>query len=490
MKGNVKKIFAAVLALALVISVAGCGKNDGLSKDGTYEVVWYNGEQPQNDHQEVYAKLSEITKEKINVTVNYTPIAPAEYAEKMRLKFAAGEKIDLCFASTGTNYEVNARDKAYMDMGPLLDGVGKKTKDLFPQYALDCWKVGGVQFGIPVLKDWAFQPFLNPTTQMLKDAGVYDKAVNSTELSEWTDIIAAVSANEKANYGGSFYGILMRGNHTLFKFVDVESIPGSVVAGFTFDNYDKVVNVYNTDEAKEFYALMRTWYQAGYIKNDAATSTSDADIWKVGNYLSGHGEWLPGTDGENPTSTSILGLTTPRMSTSQVTATGIAMGRTCLQPEMTMELVNLIYNDAEIRNLTGLGIEGKHWIDDGANFKLPEGVETKADTGFESATSRMGNRWLLKADPGYPADTWDQWQAFNENATISPAIGFTFDPEPVAGQIAAVQNVYNEFMPSILVGAVDPKVELPKAIAKMNSVGAEDIIKEVQKQYDEWKKNK
>ena len=74
MKGNVKKVFAAVLALGLVISAAGCGgKDTGLDAEGNYEVVWYNSEAPQPDHQEVYDEISKYTKEKIGVTVKYTP---------------------------------------------------------------------------------------------------------------------------------------------------------------------------------------------------------------------------------------------------------------------------------------------------------------------------------------------------------------------------------------------------------------------------------
>ena len=84
MKKTLKKAFAAVLALTLVISVAGCGKQEkGLDADGNYEVVWYNGQTPQQDSALVYEELSKYTKEKIGVTINYNEFARAEYAEKM-----------------------------------------------------------------------------------------------------------------------------------------------------------------------------------------------------------------------------------------------------------------------------------------------------------------------------------------------------------------------------------------------------------------------
>lgn len=488
MKGNVKKILAAALALSLVLSVAGCKKDEGLNEDGTYTVVWYNNDMPQKDQQLVIDELNKYTKEKIGVVVDYAAIAPSEYAEKTQLLFSSRKKIDVCFASTGMNYEKNARQSAYYDMTDLLKTVGKPTKELLPDYALDCFKVGGVQYGIPVLKDWAFQPYLSPKTKMLKDAGMYEKALNATSLSDFTEIIDAVSANEKANYGGTFYGILMRGNHNLMKFLPQETITGSVIAGFEFDNYDTVINAFNTDEAKELFALLHEWYKKGYTKNDAATSTSDTDLWKIGNFLSGHGEWLPGLASDPEVNAEVKGLTKPRMSTTQITACGMAITSTTKNPERTMEFINLLYNDEYVRNLTGLGIEGKHWVDKGDFWALPEGFDTKADTGYESQASRFGNRFILKPQQGQAADIYEQWEKWNEDADKSGALGFTFDPAPVAGQIAAVQNAYNEYMPALLVGAVDPEEALPKAIAAMNAVGAEDIIKEAQRQYDEWRK--
>ena len=490
MKGNVKKILAAVLALALVLSVAGCGKDESLNEDGTYTVVWYNSDAPQKDTQLVFDELNKYTKEKIGVVVDYTAISPAEYAEKTQLLFSSRKKIDACFASTGTNYEKNARQSAYYDMGKVLDSVGKPTKDLFPEYALDCFKVGGIQYGIPVLKDWAFQPFFNMNTEKLEKIGMVDAALNATKLSDFTAIIDKASAELKDDYNGTFYGILMRGNHNLLKFLPQETIAGSVIAGFTFDNYDTVINALNTDEAKEFYALMHDWYKKGYIKNDAATSTSDSDLWKIGNYLSGHGEWLPGFY-DNNGSVNAKNLTSPRMSTQQVTACGLAIPSTTKNAEKTMEFINLLYTDEYVRNLLGLGIEGKHWVEtEDGKWTIPEGFENKAETGWESAASSYGNRYLLKVQEGQPADLWDQIQKYNEDSMKSGALGFTFDPAPVAGQIAAVQNAYNEYMPAIIVGAVDPEEALPKAIAAMNAVGAEEIIKEAQRQYDEWRKNK
>lgn len=493
MKKTLKKVFAALLALALVVSVAGCGKQEmGLDADGNYEVVWYNGETPQPDTDLVIQELNKYTKEKIGVTVKYHAFARAEYAEKMQLLFAAGEKIDLCYTSSGMKFESNARADAYLDITEILDTVGKPTKKLIPPYALDVFSVGDRQFGIPVLKDWGVQYCVLAFKAKLEAAGMYEKAVNSTSVYDWTEIQRAV----KAVYPDD-YGILQRGNHSMFNKLPHESISGSVIGGFLTEDYSKVVNIYATDVAAKFFNEMRLWYNEGFIKSDAATSTSDADIRQRGNFLATHGEWLPYMDSTTLSEDDpgyrvwCYGIGTPVLRSAGIATNGMAISATSVNPEKTMEFVNLLYTDAYARNLVGLGIEGKHWVADGdKKYKLPEGCEDKASTGYASQETSTGNRFLMRASPSQGADVMEKYQEFNESCVKSEALGFTFDPAPVAAEIAAIQNVYNEYIPGLLVGSTDPAVKLPEALDKLNKVGAEKVIAEIQRQYDEWRAEK
>ncbi len=494
MKTALKKVLAGALALTLVFAVVGCGKNKtGLDADGNYEVVWYTSEQPTPDADLVFEELNKYTAEKIGVKVKYTQIAPAEYAEKMQLLFASGEKIDLCFASTGTKFEQNARQLAYTDIGKLLDTVGKPIKELIPEYALRTFRVGGVQYGIPVLKDWGVRYSINVTRGKLDEIGMYDKAINATSIYDWAEIQAAW---KKAH--PDHYGILQRSNFNLWNAaMPIDAVTGSVIGGFMYDDYSKVVNVFDTDEAKKYFEEMHKWYNAGYIRADAATVTDDNDIYKVGNYLASMGEWLPYLNSQTVPETDpsfsvwCMGHSEPRLKTMGITACGTAIPASSLNPEKAMEFLTLLFTDEYVKNTSLLGIEGKHWVKKGDNnYDLPEGYTKKADTGYESiAAYAAGSRYISKVDPTFPADTWEKWQEFTDSAIPSEALGFNFDPAPVAGEIAAVQNVYNEYIPALQVGELDPAVKQPEAIAKMNSVGAERILEEAQKQYEQWKKD-
>ena len=124
------------------------------------------------------------------------------------------------------------------------------------------------------------------------------------------------------------------------------------------------------------------------------------------------------------------------------------------------------------------------------HYKLPEGVTKREDTGYAPIVYPQGNRFLLRIEDGLPADTWQKYEEFNNNSKISPALGFVFNPENVMNEISAIENVYQEFAPSLMVGATDPDEYLPKFLEKLKTAGSETVIAEMQRQYDEWKANK
>ena len=69
--------------------------------------------------------LNEITKEKINATVEIEWIPLGEYTDKMNMKFAAGEEFDLCFTGLWNPYQNGVTQGAYAEL----------TEDLLNTYA-------------------------------------------------------------------------------------------------------------------------------------------------------------------------------------------------------------------------------------------------------------------------------------------------------------------------------------------------------------------
>ncbi|WP_419886766.1 DUF3502 domain-containing protein [Paenibacillus sp. B-A-8] len=83
-------------------------------------------------------------------------------------------------------------------------------------------------------------------------------------------------------------------------------------------------------------------------------------------------------------------------------------------------------------------------------------------------------------------DKWEQFKKFNEGAKSSPALGFTFDSEPVKSEVGALANVLREYQKMLETGSVDLDKELPKYIAAQKSAGLDKVIAEKQKQLNEF----
>ena len=63
-------------------------------------------------------------------------------------------------------------------------------------------------------------------------------------------------------------------------------------------------------------------------------------------------------------------------------------------------------------------------------------------------------------------------------------MGFTPDLTPVETECLAIKTVIEEYMPELQTGTSDPDVVIPEMLARMNEVGLEKVIAEIQAQLD------
>lgn len=78
----------------------------------------------------------------------------------------------------------------------------------------------------------------------------------------------------------------------------------------------------------------------------------------------------------------------------------------------------------------------------------------------------------------------------NENAIVSPAMGFSFDNSKVADDIAACQAIFNEYKGIIHTGTGDVEANVAAMMDAMRDSGFDEIVAEVQAQLDAWMASK
>jgi putative aldouronate transport system substrate-binding protein len=489
------KLFAKFLMIlmAVVIVLAGCSskessstKNSSESKDGSYEVTMaYMSFTNLDELQLVQDEINKIAKEKINATVKLMPISAGAWQQQSQLLLTGSEKIDLILSSSFYGYNTNAVKGQYVALDDLLKSHGKGIVEAVPDYILEGNKVGGKIYGIPSMRDYAsYYGFI-----MRKD--IVDK--HNIDLSK----IKTVADLEEV------FKIVKEKEPTL---TPITNTTLGIVTDLVWGKYDvlgeslgvmkmdgdKVINMFDDPTYVEAAELTRKWYEDGYVLKDSATSTeASVNIVKAGKGFGYFNHMKPGYEVQESVIAGhemvAVKLSDAYSYTDASTGFNLSISRNTQNAEKTMEFLNLLYSDADVMNLLANGIEGKHYVLKDGVISTPEGV---TESKYVFNQWMLGNNFLTYPWEGNSPDYWEVMKEHNDSATLSPAFGFTFNPDSVKTEIAAATNVMNEFKRGIESGTLDPDKSLPNFNKKLKDAGLDKIIAEKQKQYDEWKKNK
>ena len=102
-----------------------------------------------------------------------------------------------------------------------------------------------------------------------------------------------------------------------------------------------------------------------------------------------------------------------------------------------------------------------------------------------------GNNWILYINENVTDQQIADSKKQLAEAKESPALGFIFNTDSVKSEISAISNTMQQFDTAINTGTVDPDKAIPELMEKLKSEGAYDkVLNEMQKQYDEFLKNK
>ncbi|MBR6728957.1 MAG: ABC transporter substrate-binding protein [Clostridia bacterium] len=481
------KLVALGLSIVMALTLCACTKNEKTStaEGEVPEILWHDRGAYTQDHELVYEEVNKYLVEKIGAKVKNEPFVGSEFTEKMRLIMASREPFDIAFTSSGSNYDINAANGAYLELDELLDKYGKDVKATLPDYILDAARINGVLYALPSYKDYSQENVFYYRTDL---AEKYNLDFSKVEkLEDWEPMLQTIKDNET-----DVYPMLFLASLSPWDMMEFEKVTGGVIGSIDMNgDPKKIINPFETEAAMEYFKTMHRWYQKGFMRPEIATLTSNdgaQGFMVIQQELPYLVDQRNATD-KNGYKWAVTSISKPQMTTGAVRGAMVALGRNSKHPEKAMEFLNILNTDKYLRNLVAYGIEGKHWIAVGEDFyAIPEGFKTLQETGYSSYVYTQGNKYLTRMVEGTPDDIYDKYREFDENAWRSPALGFSFDPMPVKAEYTAVMNAYNEYMPALLTGTADPETTLPKALEKLEASGLSKLLAEMQKQYDEWMK--
>lgn len=476
-----KRKFSMCLCLFMTILLvfSGCGRKDAISTNSStsskkgetkkqkeaenkkeetpelepYELVWYTIGTPQKDVKMVMEELSKYTREKINATVEMRMIDWGDYTQKMQVLIASGDPFDICFTCSWAN-----------------DYLGNGTKEALHPGFFKGAEVNGGLYAVSTNKELGWQAVFRFNKQYVDKYNLDISKVTSLESLE--PLLKTIKKNEP-----DIQPLINVTPFLPFDSIITDNLPFAIA----LDSKDyKVINSYETPEMKQALDTMRKYYLAGYIRTDAATA-SDSDYFKLSNWFVDKAHTQPFADilWSNSAGYEIVSVPIhePFVNNSSATGSMQAISITSDNPERAMMFLELLNTDPYVRNMVDSGIEGIHYeLVNDRQKDLPAASE-----GYDMPTFSLGNLFITHLREGDPDNKWEVFQEFNNSSFFSPLLGFNLDVTPIRTELAAIQNVSEEFSDALLTGSVDPDEYLPKAIEKFKAAGSDKVMEEIQK---------
>lgn len=453
------------------------------------ELTWYMPPpiSPQKNMDNVMREVNRQLKEKLNTKLTFKFIDWGSFDEKMRVMSAAGTEYDLVFTSSWTNLLTNnVTNSAFVPLDGLLEKYGQNIKNKVEDQYWSAVTYKGEIYAIPNPTTYA-QTFSFSYQAELVDKYEFDYK-NAHTLKDIEPFLAAIKENEP-------------GMTPLLAIKDatpgLESLEDNVDPINSFIFYDIDTGVFKTlfeDEAMiDRYRMLSDFYKKGYISKDAATKNDVNLEAKSGKYAVNPSPGAYSEDGSKATAHYGIPMYESLyaqhvISTSSIQSATTAISRTSKNPERAMMLIDLLYSDKTLFNTLAYGLEGEDYnVMSGAGTDNPT-IETNADLSWA-----IWHNWIGSLFDQWPSN-WNSDEALqqmkldNEKLTVSPLLGFIFNPEPLKQEVGQIMAIIDEIRPILETGSIaDVDNYVEEAKVRAEKAGLNNVLAEVQKQYEAWK---
>lgn len=504
-----KKLIAMLLALVMVFSLVACGpsgnedtnpsgNNDATDGDDatggdttnlfeehvtlTYVFACGDSLLEYEGWQDIVDAVNAITEEKINATIEFELITRGEYTDKMNMKYIGGEEFDVCFTGAWNPYANAVAQGGYAEL--TWDMLNTYAADTVAILNEDCWDavtVDGKIYAVPLQQIWVRQNSIRFNTETADKYGF-----DYTTVADLDDITPYLETLKQA---GEQYILRMTdktivdnfGMYMGFDTLVSTSTPGAV---YYAAETPVVVNQFASEEFLTLATQMKEWTDAGYIPEDILTSEVEGKLFAVDT----NPALKPGGDASESASRGYNVVSMPigdtALTTSGIVATNLAVGATSKNPERALAFINLLNTDAELLNLLCHGIEGVDYEFVDKENKVIKAIDGTYPGNYSFVVGNVFNEYYTDASQ---VGTWEETAEINGNAAGSCILGFSFNAEPVATEIAAMQAVIAEYLPALSVGQVDDvQAYINDMNAKLEAAGLSTVLAEMQAQIDAW----
>lgn len=487
MKKWIKNLTIASVAAMSLLALSACGnskKAEGGNK--TTVSMYMPGDKPKNYTAIINKANKEIHKTYKDIDLQMNFIGWGDYGQKYNVMVTSGDDYDLAFAQ---NYPANAAKGAYADLTSLLKKDAKKAYDsVDPAY----WKgvtVNKKIYGFPINANVYAQNVLTFNQDFLDKYNIDINNVDSYKSME-----PALAKFHKENPSTAAFAI-GKDYKASPKHMDMPMGNGLPFAIDSTGKSTKVVNLYDTKEMQDNLKTLHSFYQKGYIPQDAATATTQYNLqdntWFVrqetqGPYDYGDTALINNAGGKKMVSKPI---TDPYKSSAQAQVAVWAVSKTSKHKEAAVKVLNLLNTDKTLLNNITWGLEGQQWnFTDKAKGKIK--LTDKYKPNYFIGAWMMGNNNILYTQDSVTTKMVDERNQGIKDAKESAALGFNPDTSKVKTEVTNLSNVMSKYLDILNTGTADPIPTIKKMDKELKTAGYDKVQATLQKQYDEFLANK
>lgn len=516
-KIQMKKALAILLVFAVMLVCAACGEPaqsenstagySGAGPDGAGSKTAESGTAANTDavtinmllitdgnsadkEKQVEDAINAILEPALNTSVEFTKVAYADHTQKVNLILASDDKLDVYepfqsydnFYTNGYMMDITSYSAYYKDIADLLGEDYMRSA-----------QINGAQYGLPSLKDLAWDSCILIRTDILEELNVQVEDIQTfddfeallKQMKEAYPDVLPIMGGAQGSALGNVTGNIITG-------VKIDNLGNNLGVLLDPVNDTTVSNWYASEAYAQICNYAYSWKQQGLMDRD--TLTAGLDLLRAGKTFSSGYALSPKAEAEGSTSAGHAMTAWQYYHANPLAVTSNAwswcINSNCETPERALEMLNFMYTNKEIQNLLAWGIEGEDYqviSDEGVGvIDYVDGQDSGSVKYYQWTKYSFPNNFLQYVMNGTDPHQWEEMDKWNKSADISLAMGFNFDATNVMTQIAACTNVVNEYQDALTGGEIEPTAGLKDFNKKLEDAGINDIIAEKQKQLDAW----
>ena len=496
-----KKILAVLLAVLMVASLfAGCANEKPAETTGAPETTapaestapaettaapeeivnlkWVAvGKGTPANYDAWKAHINEYLGEKIGVNIDMEIINWGDWETRRNMIVSTNEPYDIMFTNAATYFN-DVSIGAFQQLDELVQTAAPGLVDLIPADYWNACRINGGLYAVPTYKDSSHSQYF-----------IYDKALVEEAYPGYADVhtLQDASAVVEAVYNKTSAPVLVIPKEGLNSVVGIKYdalSSGLDAIGVSYDGdpaAPKVVVTFEQEDLLNDLTTLHGWYENGWVNSDAAI-LNEAPKYRP--FFAGQGwpaaaktTWGPNMGVE----AVAIQWNETVLSNATVQGSMNCISAACEHPEKALQLLELVNTDPIVRDALFYGLEGDNF--DYVEVNGEKKVH-KNNSEWSMAGYTQGTFFTVTPSDELEFNQWDEVKALNEQAKPSPVLGFCFNTDPVADELAACIAIYNEYKASILTGTDISQIE--SMLQAMRDSGLDKVLTEAQTQIDEW----